>query len=153
LIIVHAGEYGIHFNKELPHGDGIIMTTDIIPTQHHCANAVVSAIPYKDLHHQLRHAHQETILQTAEAYDIPLSNVTTIPLCVDCAFGKIEVKNLGQTTNQATKNGERISMDISSIHQISFVGAKFWLLLQDEFTGYLWSYFLPHKSDLTFKVI
>jgi Reverse transcriptase (RNA-dependent DNA polymerase) len=153
LITVQAGQHNIHFNKELPHGDGVIMATDIIPTKQHCVNAVVPAVPYHDLHNQLGHAHKETVLQTAKAYEIPLSHIPSTPICEDCAFGKIKVKNLGHPTNKATKIGERISMDISSIHQISFGGAKFWLLLQDEFTGYLWSYFLPHKSDLTATVI
>jgi transposase InsO family protein len=39
-------------------------------------------------------------------------------------------------------------MDISSISTPSFGGNKFWLMLQDEFTGYIWSHFLKHKSDL-----
>jgi hypothetical protein len=44
-------------------------------------------------------------------------------------------------------------MDISSIASKSFVGAKFWLMVQDEFTGYIWSHFLQQKSDLATTMI
>ncbi len=55
--------------------------------------------------------------------------------------------------NKALKIGERISTDISSINHISYGGAKFWLLIQDEFTGYIWSYFLSAKSELAETVM
>jgi hypothetical protein len=48
--------------------------------------------------------------------------------------------------------GGRIFMDISSINVQSKGRNKFWLLLQDEFTSCIWSFFLKHKSDLTMYV-
>ena len=44
-------------------------------------------------------------------------------------------------------------MDISSINEKSFGGARFWALLIDEFTNRTWSIFLKAKSDLKDKVI
>jgi hypothetical protein len=43
-------------------------------------------------------------------------------------------------------------MGISSINVKSKGGNKFWLLLQDEFTDCVWSFFLKKKSDLTHNV-
>ena len=37
--------------------------------------------------------------------------------------------------------GERMYIDISSIQQISFGGAQYWLLIVDEATKMKWSYF------------
>jgi hypothetical protein len=57
-------------------------------------------------------------------------------------------KNLNQTTcHTSTEIGGQINIDISSVLNSSYGGANFWLLIQDDFTGYLWSYFLKHKSD------
>jgi hypothetical protein len=76
------------------------------------------------------------------------------PVCADCAISKISVKNFGYNEeNQATRIGERFAIDISSIQHISYGGAKFWLLLQDEYTNYCWNYFLSAKSNLSEVVI
>jgi hypothetical protein len=45
--------------------------------------------------------------------------------------------------------GEQIFIDISSIKQVSYGGAKFGILVQDEYTDYLWSFFLSTKSEQT----
>jgi hypothetical protein len=37
---------------------------------------------------------------------------------------------------------------ILSVQNTSNGGPTFWLLIQDDFTGYLWSYFIKAKSDL-----
>ena len=51
--------------------------------------------------------------------------------CEDCIIGKARQKNLPKVddTKKATKPGERMSFDISSIKNVSFGGAKFWLLV------------------------
>jgi hypothetical protein len=48
----------------------------------------------------------------------------------------------------ATEKGERVSIDISSVNTNSFGKNRFWLLIQDEFTGYIWSEFITKKSQL-----
>jgi hypothetical protein len=40
-----------------------------------------------------------------------------------------------------------------SVKSVSYGGAKFWLLFQDEYTGYLWSFYLSAKSELPETVI
>jgi transposase InsO family protein len=44
--------------------------------------------------------------------------------------------------------GGRININISSVLNSSYVGANLWLLIQDDFTNFLWSYFLKAKSGL-----
>jgi len=49
--------------------------------------------------------------------------------------------------------GERIYINISSIKERSFEGAKFWALVLDEHSYFCWSFFLKNKSDLKVKII
>ena len=74
-------------------------------------------------------------------------------ICSSCALSKIRVKNLGHHENKSTTIGERISFDISSIKHISLGGAKYWLLIQDEYTGYIWSYFLSSRTETSNTLI
>jgi hypothetical protein len=70
-------------------------------------------------------------------------------VCVDCAKGKTKKKQIAKiSTTHATKKGERIAMDISSIKSKSFGGNKYWLMIQDEFTSYVWCKLLKAKSEL-----
>jgi hypothetical protein len=65
------------------------------------------------------------------------------------AICKAKQKNLKKmNSNPSTELGGRINIDISSVKTPSYGGANFWLLIQDDFTGYLWSYFIKAKSDL-----
>jgi hypothetical protein len=38
--------------------------------------------------------------------------------------------------------------DSSSVKVPSIGGNQFWLLVMDEYSGYLWSFFFRHRSDL-----
>jgi hypothetical protein len=49
--------------------------------------------------------------------------------------------------------GERLYVDISSMKGTSFDGAKFWVLIIDDFSSYCWSYFLKKKDESKDKVV
>jgi hypothetical protein len=72
----------------------------------------------------------------------------------DCAKAKARQRNIpkGNNTVHATKNAERLYMDISSIKTTSLGGAKLWLLVVDDKTDYPWSYFLKRKSGTKDKI-
>ena len=53
-----------------------------------------------------------------------------------------------EVKNKSHFRGERINIDISSVAATSYGGAKFWLLTQDDYTDFLWSFFLKAKSEL-----
>jgi hypothetical protein len=55
---------------------------------------------------------------------------------------------LSQNPRKWTKKRERICIDISSVNTNSFGKNTFWLLIQDEFTEYIWSEFITKKSQL-----
>jgi transposase InsO family protein len=75
-------------------------------------------------------------------------------VCADCAKAKAQQRNRpkGNNTVHAKHNGERLFMDISSIKTTSYGGSKYWLLVVDDKTDYLWSYFLKHKSETKYKI-
>jgi hypothetical protein len=59
-------------------------------------------------------------------------------------IGNIEVKiarwqRLGRKTS--TKSGKEEVMDISSVRDLSIGGAKFWVLIIENYTDYCWSFF------------
>ena len=68
--------------------------------------------------------------------------------CTSCQLAKLRIKNFGTGSEPTTSLGERVSIDISGVRTTSYGGAKFWLLLQDHYTDYIWSFFLSAKSEL-----
>jgi hypothetical protein len=65
--------------------------------------------------------------------------------CLHCAVSKSKKLHIPKVAqNHATAKGQRLALDIS---YTSFGGSKYWLLIQDKFTGYIWSVFLKARSD------
>jgi hypothetical protein len=119
-----------------------------------CANLVLKRSTNEDLHKKLGLPHKQAVVDTAKHYGINLHINEDEQVCVECALSKIRVKNFGHgDENQATTKGERISVDISSIYKVSYGGETFWLLIQDEFTNYICSFFLSAKSELSHTVL
>jgi hypothetical protein len=105
------------------------------------------------LHHILGHQSSDTARKTAKYYDFKLTG--TMPVCEDCALTKARQTNLGHATKEdrVTTICERLDFDISSIASESIGGAKFWLLVIDPVTEYIWSYFLKRKNQLADKLV
>jgi len=80
LITVKSGDYDLHFTKELPHGDGVLLATEFFHNTD-CATLSVQKTTYNDLHNKLGHAHKETVLQTAKSFNIDLQDTSNIPPC------------------------------------------------------------------------
>jgi hypothetical protein len=55
--------------------------------------------------------------------------------------------------NKSTITGKRLSIDISCLKNSSFGGSKYWLLIVDEATNMMWSYFLRRNPEASRKVI
>jgi hypothetical protein len=153
LITNNSNSEQLHFNIALPHGEVKIISTEFFSNTE-CANLVLKKTTYAELHQKLGHPHKQAVIDTAKYYGINLNINKDGPVCAECALSKIRVKNFGHNDeNQATTKGERISVDISSINKVSYGGAKFWLLIQDEYTNEIWSHFLSAKSELSQTVI
>ena len=57
------------------------------------------------------------------------------------------------SSHPATKRGEILGIDTSSVKHTSLGGKKFWLRIVDLFTKNKWSYFIKQNSDLPETVI
>ena len=102
-------------------------------------------------HKMLGHLSKEATMATAKFYGVKIhGNYET---CEECALAKARQKNLNkESSTRSNQAGERLFIDISSISYPSFGGARFWLLIVDDFTDYCWSYFMKNKSDLSSKM-
>ena len=58
-----------------------------------------------------------------------------------------------KSSKRSNKPCDRLCLDISSPTAKSLGGKQHWLLVMDDCTGYLWSYFLKEKSDLQDEVL
>jgi hypothetical protein len=149
LIVLKVNGNEIIFDKTLQNGSGRILAIDIIPTNTEYANVTKTENNYDFYHKALGHPNSQTVIQTANYYGITLNGDTKEP-CLECALSKAKIKNIPKTAdNKAKAKGERIFIDIASVQSVSMGGAKFWLLIQDEYTDYVWSRFLSQKSDVS----
>jgi hypothetical protein len=98
------------------------------------------------------HPNSQFVSATVSKYCFKTKN--TLDVCSNCAVAKAKTKTLNKTNSHpSTELGGRINIDISSVLNSSYGGANFWLLIQDDFTNYLWSYFLKDKRDLPEKMV
>jgi hypothetical protein len=91
----------------------------------------------------LGHPQNVTLKETAKANNIQLTGVHHRP-CTHCAEAKIRIKKIPKepSAHSATVKGERLIIDISWIKTESIVKNRYWLLIMDEYSNFLWSYFI-----------
>jgi hypothetical protein len=117
----------------------------ILPHSNEAVYLTATPIPIEIFHQQLGHPNFQVCKSTATSFGIHTTGSPT-PF-VHCALSKSKKTNIPNTTlTHATAKGERLALDISYPNYTSFGG--YWLVSQDEFTGYIWSIFLKAKSDL-----
>jgi hypothetical protein len=112
-------------------------------------NLHTGVVDYQALHERLGHANDKKV--TATAKNLGIRYTGQPHPCEHCAQAKLRIKNIPKVTTHiaATDIGERIMVDISSVKVPSAGGNKYWLLVMDEYSGYLWSYFFRYRDDLT----
>ncbi|TAF30165.1 MAG: hypothetical protein EAZ68_23195, partial [Oscillatoriales cyanobacterium] len=144
----------IYFDKQIKNGSGYLLGVDITPnTSYNNSNETCNiandekSIDINKFHDLLGHANYEVVRTTAKHLHILLSGKERV--CEHCAMSKIRKKSVNKfSTSHATVKGERLFIDISEQPlSTSFGGAQYWLLILDDHTDYVWSYFLKHKSE------
>jgi hypothetical protein len=96
---------------------------------------------------QLGHPNFQVCKSTASSFGIHTIG-SPFP-CIHCALSKSEKLKISKLAlTHASMKGPQLALDISYPNYTSFEGSKYWLLMKDEFTGYVWSIFLKAKSDL-----
>ena len=120
-----------------------VLAVDIIPME----EVATPMMEFELFHKILGHPNYEATKATADKMGIKLKGEKNE--CEICCISKIKKKKLNKISlNKATSKLFRIAIDITSVAYPSFGGAKYWLMIQDEYTGFIWSFFLKQKSDL-----
>jgi hypothetical protein len=134
----------VKFEKELMHGSGKLYAADIIPSNGEAAYLIMD---FDKLHIVMGHPHNVTLKDTAKANNIQLTGVHHNP-CSHCAKAKTRMKRIPKEAHDhATLKAERLMIDLSWIKVEKIAKNQYWLLVMDEYTNFLCSFFLEHKDD------
>jgi hypothetical protein len=140
------GPHQLTFDKAYPTGSGRILGVTILPHSNELFNLATSLIPIDIFHQQLGHPNLQAFKSTATYFGV--HNFGAPFPYVHCAVSKskkLHIAKVAQT--HATAKAQRLALDISYPRDTSFGGSNYWLLIQDEFTDYIWSLFLKARSD------
>lgn len=111
-------------------------------------------LSYDVYHSRLMHANDEVLRRTGQRLGWKFNQKENKTTCISCAMGKSKQKKIPKTTHvKATRPGERLFVDISSMKNRSLGGSKFWALVVDDHTDFLWGKFFSKKSDLSKNIL
>jgi hypothetical protein len=102
------------------------------------ANASISNERTYDINHLHKlfgHCGQEILNKTIKIYGF--KSFGSFDTCEQCAIMKARQKNVNKNwLGSSNLPGERLYVDISSIKERSFGGAKFWALIVDDYSDH-----------------
>jgi hypothetical protein len=135
IMTLFIGKNEIFFDIIFKHGSGQLLGIELHPSPNHIA-ATAHPLDINKLHTMFGHPNSQVLAATVSKYGFKTKN-TLEHTCPNCAICKAKQKNLNKlNSNPSTELGGRINIDISSVQTPSYRGANFWLLIQDDFTGY-----------------
>ena len=115
-----------------------------------------SKLTYALAHWRLGHMNKNEVKSTAAKYGWKIMDMETASdkPCPHCATAKIRQTNINKESGtRATKPGERLFVDISSVNGTSLGGSKFFALIIDQYSSFKWGLFLKTKDDLSEKFL
>ena len=111
-----------------------------------------SAVTFEKAHGVLGHPGMDVTKTTMTHWGFKVTG--SQKYCEACVKAKGKQKNIKKTTDTIAKEkGERLFIDISSLHRASGGGSRHWALIVDDATRMKWSRFLKAKSDLHKAVV
>jgi transposase InsO family protein len=125
---------------------GKLYATDIVPNP---PSTTYLTLTYDAYHSMLGHPNAQVVRQTAKHHNVTLTNLHNRP-CRHCLEAKLRMKNIPKdSSSRATAPGQRLFFDVSHIKTASFAANRFWLLVMDDYTNFIWSFFLTNKSHIS----
>jgi hypothetical protein len=147
------------FDKEHIHGNGKLYATDTKPIlkQHPMKQvspeAANLAMTFGKFHSLMGHPNDAVLKETAMAHNIQLTDIHH-RVCQHSAKAKIRMKNIPtENDNIATKKSELLLIDILGIRTATYADNRYWLLVMDEYTNFLRSFFMKTKDETKHHVI
>ena len=140
------------FDQRIETKTGYVVGTKIIPNNEHTELATptildTNPVDVNEFHELLGHPSESKMRFIAKYYGVKLTG--KFKVCTHCAEAKARQANIPKDVPEENKTevpGERLHMDISSIKARSFGGAKYWLLVLDEATGFIFSFFYTERK-------
>lgn len=114
------------------------------------SNAMVGKVmsDLKEWHAKLGHQDINQVKNILRRHEIIIEGDGEEETCVACLKGKQHKFPYPLSLHRAEKPGEILHMDIGGpVEEVSLGGAKFFLLIKDDFTKYRKVYFLKNKSQ------
>ena len=97
-------------------------------------------------HQLLGHPSMQTTRATAKQMRITLTG--KLEECSDCILAMMRRKNIPKLSeNKSNIIGERLCIDVSYIKKDSMGNNKYWLIIEDQFSGFRWSFFMRRKTE------
>jgi transposase InsO family protein len=118
-----------------------------LPVAH---SLVASAAPSHLWHRRLGHPGREALSKLASA--IPACNKSLDPICHACQLGRHVRLPFGTSVSRASNNFDLIHCDLWTSPIPSISGYKYYLVILDDCSHYLWTFPLRLKSD-TFSTL
>ena len=140
-LIIKKDNKKYFFDEKIKSGNGILfgmrITEEINEHTPYTKSKVIDIMKY---HEMLGHASEAMARSTASKMNIRLKGEYTY--CNGCSQGKMRQKNIPKIkVKQANTPGDRLFLDTSSIKYQSLDGARFWVLIMDDCSGFLSSFF------------
>ena len=129
--------------------NGYLPAVEMAPRNNNKQAAVVleegRKINRTKLHQLLGHLLEDKLRTTAKAMNWELTG--QIEKCEDCALSKARQKNVAKATKPRSEiKGERLFIDIAPMKYKSLGGSRYWLIVLDDNTNYVWSYFFKEEK-------
>ena len=144
-----TGRASMKFDRMIPSGSSWLMGIKVQRVIDHANSAVEpgKSILTKKFHQITGHTGEYLLKPTAKYMKLNL--IGKLPPCETCAKAKIRQRNIPKKKlkQPPTRPGYRIFIDISSFKHTSRGGNRHWLIVVDEFSDCVHSFFLNKKSD------
>ena len=144
-----TGRASMKFDRMIPSGSSWLMGIKVQRIIDHAHSAVEpgKSILTKRFHQITGHTGEYLLKPTAKYMKLNL--IGKLPPCETCAKAKIRQRNIPKKKLKQlpTRPGYRIFIDISSFKHTSRGGNRHWLIVVDEFSDCVHSFFLNKKSD------
>ena len=137
------------FDRMIPSGSSWLMGIRVqrVYDQAHAAMEPGKTIFIGKFHQITGHTGEHLLNPTADYMKLKLMG--RLPPCEVCAQAKIRERNIPKKKMKKlpTRPGYRVFIDICSFKQVSRGGNRHWLIVVDEFSDCVHSFFLNKKSD------
>lgn len=103
--------------------------------------------PFSLWHRRLGHPGDHVFKILVDKF-ISFSRSSHESICNACELGKNSRLPFSRSLSQSTFPFQLVFADLWTSHVLSFSGCKYYLLILDDFSNYIWTLPLRHKSDV-----